>query len=1084
MKGIQFLNGIIFSPDIGWIVTRIGILDLPSTNIHNAQEYGDEHSRIVILAQFGIDMRQDTGRFKFLVASDPTIPGKLQRSWGQSLENANLFMSLSGSHLGMMRCEFLSDRAPLFGRASARLHLMPLSFRLTCNRPLKTGVIIGYNTGYQAHRLRRTSMKITFLGGADEVGASSQLFEIAGRRILVDCGIRPSPRARGGLTGEQLPNLDQIKALDAILVTHAHADHTGGLELVVERFPDIPVYATAPTVTLTRVLHQDSRRIMQTRLEEEDELPLFDDVAVERLMSAFVPVPFHTPIALGENLTVSFIPAGHIAGAAMLGLESDEGRVLITGDLSISPQRTVDGAKPPAFQPDVLLLESTYGGRLHANRAVQERKLVEAVVKVTAEGGKVLIPAFALGRAQEVLLILGEFQRRGVLPVVPVWADGMVRAICQAYSSFAELLPLSLQERKAKFFEGSIRSVQTAEQRNTLIWEPGAAVIVASSGMLAGGPSLSYARSLAGSPQHAILLTGYQDEESPGRRLQEVAERGHGTIRLGKEKVDVQCHLGTYSLSAHADEGQLISLAETLNPEHVILVHGDEQARTSLEKAFSQRQRIVHLPYAGQTLEFHFDKPIGFPKSHRPEALRARWAAVNRQRRVRMSEFAGSIGKWLLLQGDEPTAALCLALEADHLWVEVSPGLEQAAYPEEVLAILGDRPPTEADLVPYRPTPAVSTLMEPNQALAFANQLFPTEARLRKVGYRLAEHVLVLAFDFPDAARQSQTQLIADLESATGWQVEVAAEANQAALNALVGEVLPEGWRVTKSPAIYRDEKRIAAVVSPVQDQDDSGRPEALQEACDLFQVVSGFELSLSVTEAAAGQAAPAYFPPAGTQMEINAAYGLIKSTLADSTLYRTSLKGEEIVLSFISPQIGERYQAQINALSRQTGWPMSINPNPNQGAILEAARSLLARAGWTVGKGLSVYPEKAEVIAALVDSPSEQETCELAAAFENLTSFRLTIKSPAKTKDLDARAATSDVVEIPLDRIRLRPHQQSLVLDPIKLEKAIERARRWGIKPPIQVRRVADGYLLMDGLYRLRAAQAIGLEYIPAEVE
>ncbi|MGC1379044.1 MAG: MBL fold metallo-hydrolase, partial [Anaerolineales bacterium] len=471
-------------------------------------------------------------------------------------------------------------------------------------------------------------MKITFLGGADEVGASGTLIEIAGRRILVDCGIRPSPKAAAGLAADQLPDLSRIEggALDAILVTHAHTDHTGALELVLERYPDAPVYATAPTLALTRVLHQDSRRIMQSRLDEEGELPLFDDVAVQRLMAAMIPVPFKTRLPLSDNLAVTYFPAGHIAGAAMLGIESPEGNLLFSGDFSISPQRTVDGARPPAFRPDAFIVESTYGGRLHANRAAQERKLVETIAQVTAIGGKVLIPAFALGRAQEVLLIIEEYQRRGDLPAVPVWADGMVRAICQAYPSFGEALPLALQERGAQFFNANIRPVASSEQRNSILWNPGPAVIVASSGMLAGGPSLSYARALAGKPENAILLTGYQDEESPGRRLQELAEgRGgsetrpnNGTIRLGADKIDVQCRIASYSLSAHADESQIINLVETLNPETVFLVHGDESARASLEKALTARQRSARLPKAGQSFEIT-GRPVRFLKPDRSE---------------------------------------------------------------------------------------------------------------------------------------------------------------------------------------------------------------------------------------------------------------------------------------------------------------------------------------------------------------------------------------------------------------------------------------------------------------------------------
>ena len=452
-------------------------------------------------------------------------------------------------------------------------------------------------------------MNITFLGGADEVGASSILIEIGGCRLLVDAGIRPTPKARWGLAGDQLPDLEQIArsgGIDAILVTHAHTDHTGALELVIERYPHVPVYATPVTIALTRVLHQDARRIMQMRLDEEGELPLYDEVATTRLMNAFKPVQLNQPLALAPGLTATFFLAGHIAGAAMIGLSSSDGRILISGDISISPQRTVDGARPPAFAPDILILESTYGGRLHANRHAEERRLVETVTAVTEAGGKVLIPAFALGRAQEILLTLGEYQRRGELAAVPIWADGMVRAICQAYSDFPDALPLPLQEQGATFYTERIQPVASTAQRNALIWEPGAAVIVASSGMLAGGPSLAYARALAGQPQHAILLTGYPDEESPGRRLQEMAQRGRGTLHLGKEKIDVQARLATYSLSAHADTGQLVSFVDVLNPAQTFLVHGDQDARHSLADALKARGRAVRLPRAGQSFTFDF----------------------------------------------------------------------------------------------------------------------------------------------------------------------------------------------------------------------------------------------------------------------------------------------------------------------------------------------------------------------------------------------------------------------------------------------------------------------------------------------
>jgi Cft2 family RNA processing exonuclease len=920
-------------------------------------------------------------------------------------------------------------------------------------------------------------MKITFLGGADEVGASGVLVETVGRRVLVDCGIRPSPKSYWGLAADQLPALSQIETgsgkLDAILVTHAHTDHTGGLELVVGRYPDVPVYATAPTMALTRVLHQDARRIMQSRLDEEGELPLFDDVAVQQLMSALIPVPFKTRILLADGLAATFFPAGHIAGAAMIGLESDEGRLLISGDVSISPQRTVDGAQPPVFHPDAIILESTYGGRLHANRAVQERNLIETVAQVTAANGKVLIPAFALGRAQEVLLILNEYLRRGELPPVPVWADGMVRTICQAYASFGEALPLALQEQNSQFFNEHIRPIANSEQRNALIWNPGAAIIVSSSGMLAGGPSLSYARALAPKPQHAILLTGYQDEESPGRRLQELTERGSGSIRLGKDKVDVQCRIGTYSLSAHADEAQLISLTESLNPEHVFLVHGDDSARQSLEKALSQRGRIVHLPRAGQTVELKFERKSRFQKPDSTDDPRVLWNELSRQRREKMAEFADAVGKWFLIKGDVATAGLCLALESDHLWLEIAPGLGQSVYPESVLAVLGETPPSDLSALQLRSIKPV--VMEPNQALAIANGYFPSAARLRKSGYRLSDHILTLTFDFPDAAGKNYADLISALREETGWQVEITPETNQAALNALVRELRPNGWQIVKGPAIHRDQKRVALSLASFSFLNGD-----IDEIRDQFLDISGWELD--ITEGT--QTASVLAIPNGGQMEINTAYAHIKSALENSTLYRTSLKGNEIVLSFISHQVAERYQEQVAALALQTGWRLAVNPQPNQGAILEVARALLAKAGFAITKGPSIYPEKAEVSVVLMGSPEADKIVKVAESFNSETGYRLVATSQIPKVENPPSGKPTNFIEIPINRIRLPHSMQGLSLDPDKLEKAIERARRMGISPPIQVRRAADGYILSDGLFRLRAAEALGFERIPAIIE
>src|SRR5579859_7896308 len=200
-------------------------------------------------------------------------------------------------------------------------------------------------------------IRLTFLGGADEVGASSTLIEIAGRRLLVDAGIRISNKTSRGLKADQLPDLRRISeagGIDALLVTHAHTDHTGALPLVTEHYPAIPVFATRPSLELIRVLQADSLRIMSTRSEQEGELPLFDALAVERLLNLCQPVEFLQSIQLGDGLKVTYYPAGHIIGAASLVIESAEGTIVMSGDLSLTPQRAVVAAQPPRVNADAL----------------------------------------------------------------------------------------------------------------------------------------------------------------------------------------------------------------------------------------------------------------------------------------------------------------------------------------------------------------------------------------------------------------------------------------------------------------------------------------------------------------------------------------------------------------------------------------------------------------------------------------------------------------------------------------------------------------------------------------------------------
>jgi Cft2 family RNA processing exonuclease len=979
-------------------------------------------------------------------------------------------------------------------------------------------------------------MQLTFLGGADEVGASSTLIQIAGKTILVDAGIRISPRSNRGIQNDQLPDLHPISASggpDYILVTHAHTDHTGALPLVVEQYPHVPVLATRPTIELVRILQADAQRIMQSRQEQEGELPLFDEIAAERLMSAFQVVEFRQPVRLGGNLQVTYHPAGHIAGAGLLVLESDEGTLVMSGDLSLSGQRAVVSASLPNIKADALVLESTYGGKLHANRIAEERRLIDTLKQITEQGGKALIPAFALGRAQEVLQILLAY--RDQLDV-PVYADGMVRSVCRAYATFADLLPevtVKAAGEESLFFRSNIHPITTGVQRDDICRSEGPAVIVASSGMLTGGASVAYAKALAGDARNAILLTGYQDEEAPGRFLQRILDQHQAgeevMLRLDDQSVSLRCALGTYSLSAHADEAELITIAEALGADEIMLVHGDPGARHSLATNLRQRQKHVITPKIGQAIPFDFGaRPWALGQVRggaetRPLEARELWESLKgqagnfytaaeiarmwwgdaarakevvytlnadalyfapdwrqqdlfrvktaeqitrtRQQRVIMLHYPHLIGQVIVVRdsNNRPrvgvvTAASAEAFEArmynakgTHypadalLWVIgpwrdfptdeetgrarlsevvqaakaiqdnvlplsrrqtlVSAGqpvqpesLLPAHLPEGVtreiallalvLALAHDGAAwTPEGLIPQRVL--VGEPMEMNQARETALTIFPAAAQLRKVGMEVARKRITLMFDFPEVAARQYADEIDQVIDQTGWEVVLQPQTNQSALGLMVAELLPPGLTVIKGPAFYIDRREVRI---EVQGQGDLV---ALQNA---YREKTGFKLVATrageTAETPAPAAAPPVVAPVSSQkrMEINAAYGVVRAALDPHGLYKTSLKGDQIVLSFISPQVGERHLELIAALAQQTGYAMSIHPHPNQQQILQIAQQLMRQAGWTVRKGPSIHTDRGEIGATLAQPPDANIAEQISQELERQTGYKLVV--------------------------------------------------------------------------------------------
>jgi Cft2 family RNA processing exonuclease len=424
-----------------------------------------------------------------------------------------------------------------------------------------------------------SKLKLTVLGGGSEIGASCILVEVGETRLLIDCGVRFNPE-------NALPDLSLLhgKHLDAIVLTHAHSDHTGGLPVVCDAFPDVPVYATPPTQEIAMILLGDALKLMN-KDDRETEVPLYAEKQVAHLAEVFRPV-HHGDTVPVRDAVLTFLPAGHILGASMVHLATPAGNVLFTGDYSVSSQHTVPALSRPQLHTDMVVTEATYGDRLHEDRDAAELRFVERIREVVDANGRVLIPAFAVGRAQEVLLILKRALRNKRLPEIPVYVDGMVRAVCNIYSRHDRYISRTLfhEIRKAghPFYTNGIEPIERPQDRAAAL-EKGACIIVASSGMLSGGASVTYASAILANENDAILITGYQDEESPGRALLNLADAGsEREIKLAGRVMPVKCRFEKYGLSAHADRMQMVGLIESLRPRTVVLVHGDLAAKNAL----------------------------------------------------------------------------------------------------------------------------------------------------------------------------------------------------------------------------------------------------------------------------------------------------------------------------------------------------------------------------------------------------------------------------------------------------------------------------------------------------------------------
>ena len=452
------------------------------------------------------------------------------------------------------------------------------------------------------------SVTLRSLGAASTVTGSKHLLESGGRRILVDCGLFQGVKNLRELNWEPLPV--EPASIDAVIVTHAHLDHTGYLPRLVRNGFRGPIYATAATRAVAQIILRDSAYLQEKDAaflnkhkasKHHPALPLYDQQDAERALELFRAQPFGAPFEIPDTgATVTFRRAGHILGASTVEVDWQGRRVVFTGDLGRYDDPIMFDPDP-VTAADYLVMESTYGDRVHEKTDALE-KLRQVVDETVKRGGTVVVPAFAVGRAQTLLYHLWQLREAGKLPDVPVYLDSPMAIhaseLLGAYPDDHRLPPEVYDGMRAmaNYSPDSEQSRKISEST-----EP--KIIISASGMATGGRILHHLKAFAPDPRNTIMITGYQVSGTRGASI----AAGERSVRIFGEWIPINAQVADLAmLSAHADADELIRWARgfTAAPKEVFVVHGEpgpaDALRRRLDREFGWRATV---PQSGQTFD-------------------------------------------------------------------------------------------------------------------------------------------------------------------------------------------------------------------------------------------------------------------------------------------------------------------------------------------------------------------------------------------------------------------------------------------------------------------------------------------------
>lgn len=417
-------------------------------------------------------------------------------------------------------------------------------------------------------------MRLTFHGGAGEVGKSLMQLEAEGRSMVFDCGIK--------LSEEHTAFPPLPKRADAVFISHAHLDHSGMTPALWKQEP-VAIYATDVTFEIAHLLQLDSVKIAK---KNKEFLP-YKAGHVERMQSSEISLDYNRPRTIFGSVGVELFDAGHIPGSASIAVEAEDKRIVYTGDVNYQETLLQSPGKLP--KSDVLIIESTYGDRNHPPREETRQAFLADIEATLDRGGVALLPAFAVGRSQEILMLLAEADLG-----YPVYFDGMGQTMTRMFLQNSQYLrdadALSAAAKNTTF-------IRHHAQRKKITKKP--CIIVTTAGMLEGGPVMTYLQRLADDRKSSVILSGYQVEGTNGRKL---VEKGYIHDEY-ENKVPIHMDIKQYDFSAHADQSHLLAAIEKSDPDTVACMHGDPAVIDVFAEKIRETGRDALTPVLGETID-------------------------------------------------------------------------------------------------------------------------------------------------------------------------------------------------------------------------------------------------------------------------------------------------------------------------------------------------------------------------------------------------------------------------------------------------------------------------------------------------